>query len=648
MWLVAVLLSALLAAGSVSAEGGGRVCPNEADQAELWAKLLAAGDDAPQSLKDHTAEVQPKELIQISDNVWMAFGYGLSNSVLIRGTDGLIVVDTLDSFTPAQEVLAQFQDVARGDDGSILPVTGIIYTHSHPDHISGGPVFAGAADPALGLQVWAHKNLVEEFWSGWQYSRPQLFARGLRQIGSLLPLTTSINAGLGLTYFTGQGSGLLLTPPTHLLEEDEMDITISGVQMKLMYIPGETRDQVGIYLQDQKIFVCADDYYHTFPNLYAIRGTKPRPVSQWMESVDLMLSLDIDTLLPMHTRPVIGAEDIRQRLQDYRDAIQFTNDQTLRVMNQGYSPDEVVRRVHLPASLAQKEYLVEHYGTFEWSVKTVFESQLGWFSGLPEELYPPTQGETGCRTLELLGEGVQDGKMGQCNRFQDNRDRGRCVALDNVKELIAADTSDADLRWALVLVSHVVNCDTDAHLKGDADAAGHLKVAKKVRADVMMLLANLQSTPNGRNYLLTYALEETCLGPTKGINPYANDGATMLLLPIDRLLLKMAVMLRAEDLEGQEYTVVVAQAASGGVWSLALRNSVLRVVPGEESAWDLKITLADTDAEQAFRSTLGRTMSVPDFAQALGENLEEPGLDAEEFFSWFDDPSESPIKPYVI
>ena len=72
---------------------------------------------------------------QVADNVWMAVGYALANSILIKGEDGLIIVDTLDSNVPAEEVAPLFMQY-----GDNLPVTGIIYTHNHPDHISGAHV----------------------------------------------------------------------------------------------------------------------------------------------------------------------------------------------------------------------------------------------------------------------------------------------------------------------------------------------------------------------------------------------------------------------------------------------------------------------------------------------------------------------------
>ena len=56
------------------------------------------------------------------------------------------------------------------------------------------------------------------------------------QVGSLLPQEVIINAGLGIKYVLGKESGLLLVPPTNVLEGDSQDITISGIILVLKLI----------------------------------------------------------------------------------------------------------------------------------------------------------------------------------------------------------------------------------------------------------------------------------------------------------------------------------------------------------------------------------------------------------------------------
>ncbi|HAN26435.1 MAG TPA: MBL fold metallo-hydrolase, partial [Haliea salexigens] len=97
-----------------------------------------------------------------------------------------------------------------------------------------------------------------------------------------------------------------------------------------MHAPGETDDQLLVWLPDERVLLPGDNVYKAFPNLYTIRGTRYRDVMQWAHSVRLMRSLGAEHLIPSHTRPVSGAKAVDDILQVYGDAIQFVHDQTVR------------------------------------------------------------------------------------------------------------------------------------------------------------------------------------------------------------------------------------------------------------------------------------------------------------------------------
>ena len=129
-----------------------------------------------------------------------------------------------------------------------------------------------------------------------------------------------------------------------------------------------------------------DNIYKTFPNLYTIRGTSHRDVTGWVESIDQMKKYNSEFLFPSHTLPIIGKNNIKDALNIYRDAIQYIHDQTIRLMNQGLYPDEIADQIQLPKNISDSPYLYEFYGTVRWSVKSIFNGYLGWFSGNPSEL----------------------------------------------------------------------------------------------------------------------------------------------------------------------------------------------------------------------------------------------------------------------
>ena len=146
-----------------------------------------------------------------------------------------------------------------------------------------------------------------------------------------------------------------------------------------------------------------DNIYKTFPNLYTIRGTTHRDVIGWVSSLDKMRSYEPEYIFPSHTKPIIGSEDTMEALTIYRDAIQYVHDQTIRLMNEGYYPDQIIEMVELPASIKSSPYLSEFYGTVRWSVKSIFNGYLGWFNGNPADLDPLSRKEEAQRLAKLVG-----------------------------------------------------------------------------------------------------------------------------------------------------------------------------------------------------------------------------------------------------
>ena len=98
-------------------------------------------------LAAHSAEFK-QEVIKVTDGVYVAVGFGLANSVLLEGDDGVVIVDTMESAEAAVPVKAAFNKITS------KPVKAIIYTHFHPDHIQGATVMAGDDNPA----VYSHEK----------------------------------------------------------------------------------------------------------------------------------------------------------------------------------------------------------------------------------------------------------------------------------------------------------------------------------------------------------------------------------------------------------------------------------------------------------------------------------------------------------
>ncbi len=453
----------------------------------------AASVKEPGRLKELSEEFKPG-VIKVTDGVFVAIGYGLANSIMLVGNNGTVIVDTMESKNSGVTVAGEFLKISR------KPVKAIIYTHNHADHVFGAGAFAGGRK----VDVYSHKSTLAELDRVTAVTRETTYVRAMRMFGALLPKELRINSGIGPFLTIGRKMELSLIRPNKTFAGKRMKVNISGMHLELIHAPGETDDQIIVWIPEKKVLIAADNYYRSFPNLYTIRGTQYRDVLQWANSVIEMRDLKPEHLVPCHTRPLKGAANIYGVLTDYADAIKFVHDQTIRCMNQGLSPDETAAAVKLPSRLADKPYLREHYGMVAWSARSVYEGYLGWFDGNSSDLFPLPPTEKAKRFSELAG-----GKEALLKK-----------ARNSFKE--------KDYQWVLTLCDQLIALD---HGTGEA---------KKMKAASLRALAAGQNNANARNYFYTQALELEGKLEIKMPKP---AGDLVSRIPLDAIFQSMTVRL---------------------------------------------------------------------------------------------------------
>ena len=393
--------------------------------------------------------------------IHFAIGFGIANSIMVEGKEGNIIIDASDSVFEAEKIYSLFNKKNSN------PIKAIIYTHNHGDHTFGTAFYVNNQDERP--QIIAHEDTDFYVQRIMGILNPIITERSNRMFGTLLSEEDLINVGIGPSLNVAKSPTGYIRPD--VIFNDNLELNIAGIKIELFHAPGETNDQLFVWLPDHKALLPGDNIYKTFPNLYTIRGTTHRDVIGWVNSIDHMKTFDAEFLFPSHTKPIIGKEEIKEILTIYRDAIQYIHDQTIRLMNEGLYPDQIAELIKLPEHIAKSPYLYEFYGTVRWSVKSIFNGYLGWFNGNPSELDPLSRKERAIRISKLAG--------------------GDQMLLEQLYSAVKKE----DMQWALELSDHLITLDY------------FVDEVKDLRKKALIYEGSRSSNPNKRNYFLTSALE---------------------------------------------------------------------------------------------------------------------------------------------
>ena len=513
---------------------------------------------APSDLIEHSQEFE-KQVISVSEKIHVAIGYSLANSIMVEAEEGKIIIDTTGTIETGREVRSLF------DRLNPYPIKAVIYTHNHGDHVFGARAFVDNSE----TEVIAHETTEEYINRILGILRPIINKRSSRMFGSFFPEEAIENNGIGPFLEIGrEGRQTSLVYPTKTFDES-LELSISGLYIQLFHAPGETNDQIFVWIPKYKALFPGDNFYRAFPNLYTIRGTPYRDLAGWVKSIDMMRYLEPDLLIPSHSKPIKGAKEIRKHLTDYRDAIQFVHDQTVRLINKGMTPDQIANQIQLPEHLKSSPFLKEFYGTPQWSSKNVFTGYLGWFDGNPSTLNPVSEVEEAERIIKLSG--------------------GRSKIFSEAKKSL----DEKDYQWALQLTDYLLLDDPS-----DVET-------KKIRTSALNFLGEMSANPNARYYYLSSAAE---LLPTFKEPPLLTPTKeTIENLPIEIVFEILKVNLIPEQARDKNLHLSIKFTDSLKSFSLILRNGVLEVQPFEIGGSSVQI---ETD-EVSWKEVVTGNRSLP-------------------------------------
>lgn len=411
-------------------------------------------------LQEFTEKNSRETVEQVTEGVWCALAMGHSNAVFIEGETSVILIDTLDCVERGERLAAVIKEKTN------KPVKTILYTHIHPDHRGGAAAFL-EADPEV-IAFAPSSAPLERM----DMLRDIQMLRGARQFGYPLTDEENISQGIGIREGIVYGGHHGMVAPGTVYDQEWVEREIDGVRLKLVRVPGETDDQMMVWMPDKGVLCCGDNYYGCFPNLYAVRGSQYRDLAAWIHSLDVLLSYPAEYLIPGHTGMIAGREKIRQVLENFRFMIDYLLTKTLEGMNAGKTADQLAAEIRLPEPYASLPYLGEYYGCAEWTVRAVYAAYLGWFDGNPTSLHPLKPDDRGKRMMALAG--------------------GR----DQMLEASRRALEKGEYQWCMELCDWMINGQETAD-----------REAMEVKAQALEQIGAYETSANGRHYYLVCAKE---------------------------------------------------------------------------------------------------------------------------------------------
>jgi len=501
-------------------------------------------------------------LYEVIPGIYQVRGFDLSDISFVRGKTGWIVFDPLVTAETARAAWKLFQEHV----GEGLPVSAIIYSHTHVDHWGGVRGIVHEADVRSGkIPVIAPIDFMEHTISENVYAGNAMNRRLFYQYGLLLPASPHGYVGQGLGQAVSAGATGLIAPSRYVeaaIEEFDVD----GVKMIFQNTPNtEAPREMNTYIPEMKALWMAENVIASLHNIYTLRGAPVRDPLNWSKYISQALyrfGLEAEVLFASHHWPRWGNDRVQEVLRGQRDLYANMNNQVLHLANQGVTINQIHNVYEVPKGLQAKWFCRGYHGSAEHNSRGVIQRYLGFWDCNPTTLIPLSPGDSAPLYVEMMG---------------------------GAKKIIARGRKLHN-QGKYLLAQEIVNKLVQAEPQNQA--------AKDLLADIFEQIGYQQENPGLRNSFLAGAYELRT-GIPQGETADSSSPDVIRAMSTELFLNFLGIRMDSRKAEGMRFTINLITPDNGEKFLIEMENATLTNIAGfQAKSPNLTLTINRSDLEQ--------------------------------------------------
>jgi alkyl sulfatase BDS1-like metallo-beta-lactamase superfamily hydrolase len=501
-------------------------------------------------------------LYEVIPGIYQVRGFDLSDISFVRGKTGWIVIDPLVSAEVVRAAWKHFQEHV----GEGLPVSAVIYSHSHGDHWGGVRGIVDEVAVRSGkIPVIAPRNFMEHTIAENVYAGNAMNRRLFYQYGLLLPASPHGYVGQGLGQAVSRGVNGLIAP-TKLVEKDIEEIEVDGIEMVFQDTPNtEAPTEMNTYIPGMKALWMAENVIASLHNIYTLRGAPVRNPLNWSKYISQALhrfGMQAEVMFASHHWPRWGNARIQEVLRGQRDLYAHMNNQVLHFANQGVTINEIHNVYEIPKSILAKWDCRGYHGSPQHNSRGVIQRFLGFWDCNPATLIPLSPSDSAPLYVEMMG-----GAAKILARGRELHDQGKyLLAQEILNKLVQAEPQN--------------------------------QAAKDLLADVFEQIGYQQENPGLRNSYLAAAYELRS-GIPQGEAVDSSSPDVIRAMSTELFLNFLGIRMDSRKAEGMRFTINLITPDNGEKFLVELENATLTNIQGFlADKPDLTLTINRSDLEQ--------------------------------------------------